>query len=247
MKETGTRIQKVLSDGGILSRRKAEEYIKAGRITVNGHPAQIGHPVNPARDIIAIDGQRVQFARKKSNLYIMLNKPRGYVTTLSDEKGRRTVADLVKDCGARVWPVGRLDLDSEGLLILTDDGELTQRLLHPSHEVEKEYLVWVKGDVQAALPVLRGPMELDGVPLSPAKVEPAGEGILSVTIHEGRNRQVRRMCAQAGLQVTRLRRVREGALTLGELKPGRWRRLSPSEVALLEQVPGHGAEDFCRN
>lgn len=239
------RLQKILSAHGICSRRAAETWLAAGRVTVNGRPAAVGEKADPDKDDIRVDGKPLKGPDRRT--YLLLNKPRGYVTTLSDEKGRKTVADLVKDRGARVWPVGRLDLDSEGLLILTDDGELTQRLLHPSHEVEKEYLVWVKGDIPTALPVLRGPMQLDGVPLSPAKVEPAGEGILSVTIHEGRNRQVRRMCAQAGLQVTRLRRVREGALGLGELKPGRWRRLSPSEVALLEQVPGQGSEDFCRN
>lgn len=239
------RLQKILSAHGICSRRAAETWLTAGRVTVNGKPAAVGDKADPDKDEIRVEGKPLKGPDRRT--YLLLNKPRGYVTTLSDEKGRRTVADLVKDCGARVWPVGRLDLDSEGLLVLTDDGELTQRLLHPSHEVEKEYLVWVKGDIPAALPVLRGPMELDGVPLSPAKVERAGEGILSVTIHEGRNRQVRRMCAQAGLQVTRLRRVREGALTLGELKPGRWRRLSPSEVALLEQLPSQVKEDFCRN
>ena len=229
------RLQKILSANGVCSRRAAEGWLAAGRVTVNGKPAVVGDKADPDKDDILVDGRPMKGPEKRT--YLMLNKPRGYVTTLSDEKGRKTVADLVQNCGVRVWPVGRLDLDSEGLLILTDDGELTQRLIHPSHEVEKEYLVWVKGDIPAALPVLRGPMELDGVPLSPAQVERAGEGILSVTIHEGRNRQVRRMCAAAGLQVTRLRRVREGALTLGELKPGRWRVLSREEVALLEQVP----------
>lgn len=230
------RLQKILSAHGICSRRGAEALLAAGRITVNGRPAAVGDKADPERDDIRVDGKPLRSPQRRT--YLLLNKPRGYVTTLSDEKGRKTVADLVKDCGARVWPVGRLDLDSEGLLVLTDDGALTQRLLHPSHEVEKEYLVWVRGDIAAALSVLRGPMELDGVPLSPARVEPAGEGKLSVTIHEGRNRQVRRMCAQAGLQVTRLRRVREGALTLGGLKPGRWRPLTMEELALLEQAPG---------
>ena len=229
------RLQKILSAHGVCSRRAAEGYLTAGRVTVNGRPANLGEKADPDRDDIRVDG--LPLDGRSERTYLLLNKPRGYVTTLSDEKGRRTVADLVADCGARVWPVGRLDLDSEGLLILTDDGELTQRLLHPSHEVEKEYLVWVRGDILPALPVLRGPMELDGVPLSPARVEEAGEGMLSVTIHEGRNRQVRRMCAAAGLHVTRLRRVREGELTLGELKPGRWRRLTPAEVALLEGRP----------
>ena len=229
------RLQKILSARGVASRRAAEDWLAAGRVTVNGRTARVGDKADPERDEIRLDGRLL--AEPARRTYVMLNKPRGYVTTLSDERGRKTVAELVTGCGARVWPVGRLDLDSEGLLILTDDGELTQRLLHPSHEVEKEYLVWVKGDVSAALPVLRGPMELDGVPLSPAQVERAGEGILSVTIHEGRNRQVRRMCAAAGLQVTRLRRVREGSLTLGDLRPGRWRPLSREEVALLEQLP----------
>ena len=141
---------------------------------------------------------------------------------------------LVAGCGAAVWPVGRLDLDSEGLLLLTDDGDLTQMLLHPSHEVEKEYHVWVEGDVERALPVLRGPMALDGTPLQPARVETVGEGVLSVTIHEGRNRQVRRMCAAAGLSVRRLRRVREGALTLGSLPAGKWRRLTDEEISRLK-------------
>lgn len=230
------RLQKILSAHGVCSRRGAETLLAAGRVTVNGRPAVVGDKADPSRDDIRVDGKPLAAPQRRT--YLLLNKPRGYVTTLSDEKGRKTVADLVKGCGVRVWPVGRLDLDSEGLLVLTDDGALTQRLLHPSHEVEKEYLVWVRGDVSAALPVLRGPMELDGVLLSPARIELAGDGILSVTIHEGRNRQVRRMCAQAGLQVTRLRRVREGALTLGGLKPGRWRRLTQEELALLEQVPG---------
>lgn len=168
----------------------------------------------------------------------MLNKPRGYVTTLSDEKGRRTVADLVSGCGSRVWPVGRLDMDSEGLLILTDDGELTHRLLHPSHEIEKEYLVWVTGDVKRALPVLSAPMELDGDRLAPARVRrgktSGGVSQLSIVIHQGKNRQVRRMCAQAGLTVLRLKRVREGRLSLDRtLKPGSWRELTGQEILLL--------------
>ena len=229
------RLQKILSAYGLCSRRTAETWLAEGRVTVNGRIANLGDKADPDRDDIRADGKPLK--ERSQRTYLLLNKPRGYVTTLSDEKGRKTVADLVKDCGVRVWPVGRLDLDSEGLLILTDDGELTQRLLHPSHEVEKEYLVWVKGDIPSALPVMRGPIELDGIRLSPARVEPVGDGILSVTIHEGRNRQVRRMCALAGLRVTRLRRVREGALTLGQLGPGCWRPLSRTEVAMLEQLP----------
>lgn len=225
------RLQKILSAHGLCSRRQAEVWLAAGRVMVNGRPANLGEKADPERDDIRVDGRPLRAPRRRT--YLMLNKPRGYVTTLSDEKGRKTVADLVAGCGARVWPVGRLDMDSEGLLILTDDGELTNRLLHPSHEVEKEYLVWVTGDLDRALPILRGPMELDGVPLSRAGVEPLGPGLLTITIHEGRNRQVRRMCAQAGLEVTRLRRIREGKLALGGLKPGRWRPLTGAELALL--------------
>ena len=202
------RLQKILSAHGVSSRRAAEGYLSAGRVTVNGCTARVGDKADPERDDIRVDGRPLR--RPARRTYLMLNKPRGYVTTLSDEKGRRTVAELVAGCGARVWPVGRLDLDSEGLLLLTDDGALTHALLHPSHEVEKEYRVWVEGDVDTALPVLRGPMELDGYALRPAQVTPVGEGVLSVVIHEGRNRQVRRMCAAAGLRVRRLQRVREG-------------------------------------
>ena len=227
------RLQKILSAHGLASRRAAEGWLAAGRVTVNGRPAQVGDKADPDRDDIRVDGKPLKGPSKRT--YLMLNKPRGYVTTLSDEKGRRTVADLVRDCGARVWPVGRLDLDSEGLLILTDDGELTQRLLHPSHEVEKEYHVWVEGDVAAALPVLRGPLELDGIPLAPARVERLGERELSVVIHEGRNRQVRRMCALVGLKVTRLQRVREGELRLGTLPKGRWRLLTQEELTALSK------------
>ena len=229
------RLQKILSARGVASRRAAETYLEAGRITVNGRPARVGDRADPERDDIRVDGKPLPGLDQRT--YLMLNKPRGYVTTLSDEKGRRTVAQLVSGCDARVWPVGRLDLDSEGLLILTDDGALTQNLLHPSHEVEKEYHVWVEGDVEHALPILRGPLSLDGVPLHPAKVEVLGADALSVTIHEGRNRQVRRMCAAAGLRVRRLRRVREGCLTLGDLKVGCWRHLTKAELSQLLEDP----------
>lgn len=225
------RLQKILSARGVASRRAAETILDAGRVTVNGRTAKVGDRADPERDEIRVDGRPLPPLDRRT--YLVLNKPRGYVTTLSDEKGRRTVAQLVAGCGARVWPVGRLDLDSEGLLILTDDGELTQKLLHPSHEVEKEYHVWVEGDVEKALPILRGPLSLDGVPLHPAQVKILDAGVLSVTIHEGRNRQVRRMCAAAGLKVRRLRRVREGSLTLGSLKVGCWRPLTAEELSHL--------------
>ena len=230
------RLQKLISAAGLASRRTAEEWITAGRVTVNGAVAALGDRADPERDRVEVDG--VPLRREEKRTYLMLNKPRGYVTTLSDEKGRKTVAQLTSGCGRRVWPVGRLDLDSEGLLLLTDDGELTHRLIHPSHQVEKEYLVWVTGDVERALPILNGPMELDGEPLAPARVE-RGRTTGAVTrltflIHQGKNRQIRRMCDQAGLEVTRLKRIREGRILLDRrLKPGQWRPLTREELALL--------------
>lgn len=233
------RLQKLISQCGLASRRTAEAWITAGRVTVNGRTAQLGDRADLDRDRVEVDGRPLRGGGPRT--YLMLNKPRGYVTTLSDEKGRRTVAGLVSGCGRRVWPVGRLDLDSEGLLLLTDDGALTHALLHPSHQVEKEYLVWVTGDAQAALPILSGPMELDGETLAPATVvlgrESGGVTRLSVTICQGKNRQVRRMCAQAGLEVRRLKRIREGAVCLDRrLKPGQWRPLTPGELADLQKL-----------
>ncbi len=228
------RLQKILSAAGVCSRRSAEEYITAGRVAVNGVVAKLGDKADPGQDKITVDGKPLP--SKGEVVWLMLNKPRGYVTTLSDEKGRRTAAELVADCGCRVWPVGRLDMDSEGLLLFTNDGEGTDRLLHPSHEVEKEYRVAVEGDINAALPVLTGPMELDGVPLAPAQVKALGDNELSVIIHQGKNRQVRRMCALAGLKVKRLRRVREGSLYLGELPVGKWRYLAEEEIQSLTRV-----------
>ena len=228
------RLQKLISSCGLASRRTVEQWIEAGRVTVNGTKARLGDKADLDRDRIEVDGRPVRPGGDR--LYLMLNKPRGYVTTLSDEKGRKTVAELVSGCGRRVWPVGRLDLDSEGLLLLTDDGELTQKLLHPSHQVEKEYLVWVTGDVSRGLPVLSGPMDLDGVALAPAQVDRLGPNLLSFQIHEGKNRQIRRMCQQVGLTVKALRRVREGQVQLGGLKLGKWRRLTDEEVALLKAL-----------
>ena len=230
------RLQKLISACGLASRRTAEEWIAAGRVTVNGAVASLGDRADPDRDRVEVDGRPLRPGGERT--YLMLNKPRGCVTTLSDEKGRRTVAGLVSGCGVRVWPVGRLDLDSEGLLILTDDGELTHRLLHPSHQIEKEYLVWVTGNVEKALPLLSAPMELDGERLLPAAVR-RGKSTgsvtqLSVTIHQGKNRQVRRMCAAAGLSVLRLKRIREGGLLLDRtLAPGAWRRLTEAELLSL--------------
>ena len=227
------RLQKLLSAAGICSRRRAEAYILAGRVTVNGRPAALGDRAAPGRGRIEVDG--APLPAPSPHTYIMLHKPRGYVTTLSDEKGRKTAAQLVADCPARVWPVGRLDMDSEGLLLLTDDGALTQRLTHPSHEVEKEYRVWVSGDVERALPILSAPVADGGETLTADWVERTGEGTLTVVIHQGKNRQVRRMCAAAGLKVERLRRVREGGLLLGGLRPGRWRPLTGEELRALRE------------
>ena len=227
------RLQKLISACGLASRRAAEGWITAGRVTVNGERAHLGDKADLDRDEVRVDGRSLEPGGGRT--YLMLNKPRGYVTTLSDEKGRKTVSGLVAGCGVRVWPVGRLDMDSEGLLLLTDDGALTHQLLHPSHEVEKEYLVWVTGNLNKALPILSAPMTLDGEPLAPAQVrrgrDSGGVHQLSVTIHQGKNRQVRRMCAQAGLEVLRLKRVREGAVRLDRsLKPGQWRPLTREEL-----------------
>lgn len=231
------RLQKILSAAGVCSRRKAEEYITAGRVTVNGVTAGLGDRADPERDAIALDGRAI--TRTGSRTVLMLYKPRGVVTTLSDEKGRKTVADLVRDCPARVWPVGRLDMDSEGLLLLTDDGELTNTLIHPRHEVEKEYLVWVTGFTQEGFLRLAQPMTLDGQALRPAQVrrirQEGERTVLSVVIHEGKNRQVRRMCAFCGMTVRRLKRVREGKLGLDRtLKPGQWRPLTAEEMEQLK-------------
>lgn len=240
------RLQKLISACGLASRRTAEDWISAGRVTVNGQKAHLGDKADLDRDEILVDGRSLHPGGDR--VCLMLNKPRGYVTTLSDEKGRKTVAELVSGCGARVWPVGRLDLDSEGLLIMTDDGALTQRLLHPSHEVEKEYLVWVTGDTKKAVPILSAPMDLDGVRLAPAKVRSGrttgGVSQLSVVIHQGKNRQVRRMCAKAGLTVLRLKRIREGRLLLDRsLSPGQWRKLTEQERLLLVEAERGETDD----
>lgn len=232
------RLQKLLSAAGICSRRAAEGYITAGRVTVNGEVADLGRRADPDKDDIRLDGKPV--TQRKELIYLLLNKPRGYVTTLSDEKGRKTVADLVRDCGKRVYPVGRLDLDSEGLLLMTNDGDLMQRMLHPSHEVSKTYFVSVYGEVAGAPERLRRITDLEGESIRPAKVELLREtgktAHLFITIHEGKNRQIRRMCALCGLTVKRLRRVREHTLELGELPSGAWRYLTEDEIISLKQI-----------
>ena len=230
------RLQKILSARGVASRRKAEEWISAGRVQVNGVKAGLGDSADPETDDILLDGKPLPSVGE--SVYIMLNKPRGYVTTLSDEKGRQNVAQLVKDCGARVYPVGRLDMDSEGLLLLTNDGAFANKLMHPRHEVTKTYAVTVTGYHPEALTLLRRPIELDGYPIRPPKVRKTwqadGRAKLLVTIHEGRNRQVRRMCDAAGLTVVRLQRITEGTLELGNLPIGKWRHLTKEELAGLK-------------
>lgn len=229
------RLQKILSARGVASRRKAEELLQAGRITVNGRIAALGESADPENDCILVDGKELPSPGKA--VYIMLNKPRGYVTTLSDERGRPTVAQLVEDCGVRVYPVGRLDYDSEGLLLMTNDGAFANRLMHPKQEISKIYEVWVNGYHEAAPALLGRPIELDGYRIRPPKVKllraDGDKAKFLVTIHEGRNRQVRRMCEAAGMHVTRLRRVGEGKLSLGNLKIGTWRYLTEDEMVGL--------------
>lgn len=226
------RLQKIIASRGICSRRKAEELIAAGKVTVDGRVALLGESADPEVNDIRVEGKPLPGKEKK--VYLMLNKPRGYVTTLSDEKGRKNAAELVSGCGVRVYPVGRLDMDSEGLLLFTNDGEFANLLMHPRHEVKKIYRVWVTGYTPENLELLKEPIELDGYRIRPPRVKlvkPQGNrAIIDVTIHEGRNRQVRRMCQAAGMEVARLKRIAEGSLSLGELKEGSWRMLSPGEI-----------------
>lgn len=230
------RLQKIIAAAGICSRRAAEELLRQGRVRVNGQPAALGDQADPESDIITVDG--LPLRRDTRRVYLMLNKPRGYVTTLSDERGRRTAAELVSGCGARVYPVGRLDMDSEGLLLMTNDGAWMQRLLHPSHQIEKEYRVTVTGPVEGAAQRLAAIRDLEGERIRPARVRElwrdGSKAVLSVTIHEGKNRQIRRMCRQAGLAVRRLQRLREHTLTLGDLPVGQWRYLTQQELRDLE-------------
>ena len=229
------RLQKILSARGIASRRKAEEMIAAGVVKVNGRVALLGETADPDTDEILVNGNPLP--KKERYVYILLNKPRGYVTTLSDEKGRPNAAQLVADCGIRVYPVGRLDMDSEGLLLFTNDGAFANALMHPKHEVKKTYLVWTNGYAPGAEVCLSKSITLDGYTIRPPKVKllkaEGQKAKFQVTIHEGRNRQVRRMCEAAGMYCTRLRRIKEGSLSLGELPVGKWRYLTEEEVVQL--------------
>ena len=231
------RLQKILSARGVASRRRAEEMILAGRVACNGSVCALGDTADPDVDLITVDGQPLP--GEAEHIYIMLHKPRGFVTTLSDEKGRKNAAQLVADCGARVYPVGRLDMDSEGLLLFTNDGAFANAMMHPRGEVDKTYRVTVNGYTDQALEKLKQPIVLDGYRIRPPKIQFLSardtSAQLLVTIHEGRNRQVRRMCAAAGMQVQRLVRISEGPLVLGDLPRGKWRRLTADECSLLKK------------
>lgn len=230
------RLQKIIANHGVASRRAAEKMILDGRVSCNGVICMLGDSADNEHDLICIDGKPLT-ARSK-HVYIMLNKPRGYVTTMSDEKGRKDVSMLVADCSERVYPVGRLDMDSEGLLLFTNDGEFANRMMHPSHEVDKIYCVSVTGYSADALIRVAEPIELDGYRIRKPNIElircSGDKAELFITIHEGRNRQVRRMCAAAGMKVNRLIRVQEGKLPLNDLPCGKWRYLNEEEVQLLK-------------
>ncbi len=242
------RIQKVLSDQGVCSRRAAEQLIAAGRVKVNGRPVTLGDKMDPDIDKLAVDGKNIPVRRKRKYVYIMLHKPRGYLTTASDERGRKTVMDLVQGVRQRVYPVGRLDKDSEGLLLMTDDGAFANLLTHPKNGVGKLYRVTVHPRAtEDQLARLAGGVVLDdGTKTAPAVIhvvaeesataEKPGRSVLEMTLYEGRNRQIRRMCAAVGLEVARLKRSAEGPVKLGMLAPGQWRELKKSEVNALRNA-----------
>ncbi len=241
------RLQKILSSAGVCSRREAEKWILAGRVSVNGHTASLGDGADPGTDTVEVDGKPVRGQERK--LTILLNKPAGYVTTMHDERGRKDVSELVRGAGMRVYPVGRLDLNSCGALLMTSDGALAQALTHPSHEIPKVYHVTVQGDLAAGLPVMRSSIEIDGRMTTPAYVRVLRENpygtVLEMTLWEGRNRQIRRLAEQAKLKVTRLCRVAVGEIRLGSLESGKWRRLTEQELEYLEAaVRGFEEEDM---
>jgi len=236
------RLQKYLSDCGVLSRRAAERAIENGEITVNDEPAKIGMKIDPMKDKVKYKGRNIAKKRNSHYTYIMLHKPRGYVTTMSDEKDRKIVADLVKEAGVRVYPVGRLDMQSEGLLIMTNDGELTNALTHPRHEIPKYYEVRVEGAVdKETLEKLSSPLEIDGYTIRPVECTIVHEGKEGTTVgmilYEGRNRQIRKMCEACDLKVQRLVRIAVGDLEL-DIKRGEWRYLTKEEVNYLKEAHG---------
>lgn len=231
------RLQKFLSDCGVLSRRAAEAEILAGRVLVNGCPAILGDKIDPESDQIEYGGKCIRPRADKPHCYVMLNKPRGVVSTAKDEKGRKTVTQLVHIPDVRLYPVGRLDMDSDGLLLLTDDGELTNQLTHPRHEIPKIYHVTLTAaPTQVQLEALSAPMELDGYQLLPVGIKLLDATVLEIELYEGRNRQIRRMCDAVGLKIARLQRIAIGTLTLGDLPVGKWRHLTSAEVDYLRRA-----------
>lgn len=235
------RLQKYISECGIASRRKAEEMIEEGRVRVNGAVAHIGDKIDPKNDVVSVNGKKIK--PTTNNVYIMLYKPRGFVTTMSDEMQRKCVAELVADVGVRVYPVGRLDRDSEGLLLLTNDGEFANAITHPSRHIAKTYRVTVRPTVtEEQMNVLMSSLVIDGRETVPAEVRvlvrEEGRTVLEIVLHEGRNRQIRRLCEEAGLETARLKRLAIGQLKLGMLKPGEYRHLTHDEVSLLKRQSG---------
>lgn len=234
------RIQKVMADHGVCSRRAAEAMITAGRVKVNGRPVKLGDKMDPVKDSISVDGQNIRMPRRRELVYLMMYKPRGYVTTASDERGRKTVLDLLTDVPVRVYPVGRLDKDSEGLLLFTNDGDFANRMTHPKHEVSKLYRVTVrpKASEEQIVKLSSGVVLDDGHKTQPASVrvvtEEENRTVMEMAIKEGKNRQIRRMCEAVGLEVVRLKRSAMGAVKLGMLKPGQYRELTPAEVNALK-------------
>lgn len=233
------RLQKMLADCGIASRRKADELIAAGKVRVNGRPAVTGEKVDPKADKVTVLGKRVTASKQK--IYIMLNKPRGFVTTMQDERGRKCVAELVKAAPARVFPVGRLDLDSEGLLLMTNDGDLANDIMHPSKHIPKTYRVTVSGKVsEDHITSLTTGLMLEGRVTAPADVRIVSikedRTAMQITLYEGRNRQIRKMCQQIGLTVLRLKRIAVGNIKLGMLKTGDWRELNEKELKSIKAL-----------
>ncbi|MDD4772115.1 MAG: pseudouridine synthase [Eubacteriales bacterium] len=239
-REDEIRIQKYMSDSGIMSRRKTEEEIRAGNITVNGQTAVLGQKVKPGIDRVEYNGRSIKPAESR-RMYIMLNKPVGYITSLSDDRGRPCVAALVRDAGTRVYPCGRLDMDSEGLLLLTNDGDMANKLTHPGHNIAKIYHVTLTTEITPEqLHNLGQPMIIDDYTIAPVNTsivtQKKGLTVLRMELYEGRNRQIRKMCELCGLTITRLRRISVGALSLGGLKPGQWRRLNAGEIKYLKGI-----------
>lgn len=230
------RLQKILSARGVCSRRQAETLLQSGRVTCDGRVCALGDRADPEVNSICVDGKPIPAGALP--VYIMLHKPRGYVTTMQDEKGRKNVSQLI-DCGTRVYPVGRLDMDSEGLLLFTNDGAFANEMMHPKHLVDKTYQAWVEKFSDEGFEKIKLPVELDGYRIAPPKVQllhkDGNRAVLQITIHEGRNRQVRRMCELAGMYVTRLRRISQGKLQLGDLPKGKWRYLNSDEIAELTE------------